>query len=127
MNVVGRNDPNFRDDGRREVTGRDTDAFKFRTLTLRQLKDGRFFFHNGRFTTLEDVMHFYVERDSDPQRWYPVIGSRVMKFDDLPARYRENVDISDAPLNRERDQQPVLNEEEIRQVIALLDTLSDSD
>ncbi len=51
----------------------------------------------------------------------------MVKFDDLPARYRGNVNISDAPLNRERSQQPALNEEEIRQVTAFLDTLSDTD
>ncbi len=45
LNIAARSDPSFRDDGRREVTCRDSDAFKFRTLTLRQLKDGRFFFH----------------------------------------------------------------------------------
>ena len=41
LNSVARNDPDFRDDGRREITGRDSDAFKFRVLTLRQLKDAR--------------------------------------------------------------------------------------
>lgn len=98
----------------------------FKTPSLRNVARRRFFFHNGRFTTLEDVMHFYAERDTDPQRWYPVIDGRVMKFDDLPARYWENVNISDAPLNRERGQLPALNEEEIRQVIAFLGTLSDT-
>jgi hypothetical protein len=52
LNRLARNDPNFRDDGRREITGRDSDAFKFRSLTLRQLRDGRFFFHNGLFTSV---------------------------------------------------------------------------
>ena len=59
LNVVGRNDPNFRDDGRKEITGRDSDAFKFRTLTLRQLKDARFFFHNGSFTSVKDVVQYF--------------------------------------------------------------------
>jgi cytochrome c peroxidase len=59
LNVVGRKDPNFRDDGRREITGRDSDAFKFRTLTLRQLKDGKFFFHNGSFTRVKDVVQYF--------------------------------------------------------------------
>lgn len=99
----------------------------FKTPSLRNVARRRFFFHNGRFTTLEDVMHFYVERDTDPPRWYPANHGRVAKFDDLPARYRGNVNISDAPLNREQGQQPALNEEEIRQVIAFLDTLSDAD
>ena len=56
---VARNDPNFRDDGRREITGRDSDAFKFRVLTLRQLKDARFFFHNGSFTSVKDVVQYF--------------------------------------------------------------------
>jgi cytochrome c peroxidase len=59
LNRVGRNQPNFRDDGRKEITGRDSDAFKFRVLTLRQLKDARFFFHNGSFTTVKDVVRYF--------------------------------------------------------------------
>jgi hypothetical protein len=45
--------------GRREITGRDSDAFKFRVLTLRQLKDARFFFHNGSFTSIKDVVQYF--------------------------------------------------------------------
>ena len=59
LNVEARNDPTFRDDGRREVTARDSDAFKFRVLTLRQLKDARFFFHNGSFTSVKDVVRYF--------------------------------------------------------------------
>jgi hypothetical protein len=59
LNRVRRNQPNFRDDGRKEITGRDSDAFKFRVLTLRQLKDARFFFHNGSFTTVKDVVRYF--------------------------------------------------------------------
>lgn len=98
----------------------------FKTPTLRNVARRRFFFHNGFFTTLEDVMRFYVERDLAPQRWYPLIAGKVVKFNDLPARYRDNVNISDAPLNREPGQQPALSAGEIRQVIAFLSTLSDA-
>jgi hypothetical protein len=69
LNRVARNDPNFRDDGRREITGRDSDAFKFRVLTLRQLKDARFFFHNGSFTSVKDVVKYFnagVPQDAEP-------------------------------------------------------------
>ena len=59
LNRVARNDPNFRDDGRKEITARDSDAFKFRVLTLRQLKDARFLFHNGAFTTVKDVVQYF--------------------------------------------------------------------
>ena len=59
---LARKDPNFRDDGRREITARDSDAFKFRVLTLRQLKDGKFFFHNGSFTTREGRRAVFQQR-----------------------------------------------------------------
>jgi len=59
LNKAARNDPSFRDDGRREITARDSDAFKFRVLTLRQLKDAKFFFHNGSFTTVKDVVRYF--------------------------------------------------------------------
>jgi len=33
------------------------------------------------------VLHFYVERDIHPEKWYP----HGKAFDDLPAEYRENL------------------------------------
>lgn len=69
LNVVARNDPTFRDEGRKEITGRasdaDSDAFKFRVLTLRQLKDARFFFHSGALTSVKDVVRYF--NDGVPQ------------------------------------------------------------
>jgi len=94
---------------------------------LRNVTRRRFFFHNGRFTTLQDVMHFYVERDTDPGRWYPKVAGKLHEFDDMPAVYRENVNISDAPLNRGPRDRPALNDAEIEKVIAFLGTLADAD
>ncbi len=59
LNRASRNDPTFRDDGRQEITGNRDHRFKFRVLTLRQLKDGRFFFHNGSFTSVKDVVQYF--------------------------------------------------------------------
>jgi cytochrome c peroxidase len=59
LNREARGDPNFRDDGRREITAREDDAFKFRVLTLRQIKDARFFFHNGSITRVRDVVQYF--------------------------------------------------------------------
>ncbi|NOT30415.1 MAG: hypothetical protein HOP15_08200 [Planctomycetes bacterium] len=61
LNREARGDPTFRDQGRSEITGREEDAFKFRTLTLRQLRDGRFFMHNGSFTRIKDVVEYFNE------------------------------------------------------------------
>jgi cytochrome c peroxidase len=97
----------------------------FKTPTLRNVARRRFFFHNGRFANLQDVMHFYVERDTDARRWYPTLAGKLQKFDDVPTRYRGNVNVSDAPLNRSRGDQPALDDAEIGKVIAFLGTLND--
>jgi cytochrome c peroxidase len=47
------------DTGRQEVTRNANDAFKFRALTLRQLKDARTFFHNGSFINIRDVVEYF--------------------------------------------------------------------
>jgi cytochrome c peroxidase len=59
LNRQARRDPKFLDDGRREVTGRQDDAFKFRVTTLRQTRDARFFFHNGAFTSVRAVVEYF--------------------------------------------------------------------
>ena len=97
----------------------------FKTPTLRNVARRQFFFHNSRFANLQDVMHFYVERDTDARRWYPTLAGKLQKFDDVPTRYRGNVNISDAPLNRSRDDQPALDVAEIGKVIVFLATLND--
>lgn len=47
------------DTGREEITGKAGDRFKFRSLTLRQLKDARTFFHSGAFTRIRDVVAYF--------------------------------------------------------------------
>ena len=47
------------DTGRQEVTHNPDHAFKFRALTLRQLKDARTFFHNGLLTKVRDVVEYF--------------------------------------------------------------------
>jgi hypothetical protein len=47
------------DTGRQEVTHNPDHAYKFRVLTLRQLKDGRTFFHNGSFTKMRSVVEYF--------------------------------------------------------------------
>ena len=47
------------DVGRQEITQDPADAFRFRSLTLRQLKDGSQFFHNGSFTSVREVVSYF--------------------------------------------------------------------
>lgn len=49
------------DNGRQEITQDPNAAFKFRVLSMRQLKDARTFFHSGSFTELRDVVEYFNE------------------------------------------------------------------
>jgi cytochrome c peroxidase len=53
-------DPNHHDVGRGEITGRAGDNFKFRALTLRQLKDsGGQLTHSALFTSVREVVQYF--------------------------------------------------------------------
>lgn len=99
---------------------------KFKVPSLRNVALRKVFFHNGRFDSLREVLRFYVTRDTEPERWYSrnADGS-VNKFDDLPAAYKANVNLTEGPYNRQPGQAPALGEAEIDDVLAFLATLSD--
>jgi cytochrome c peroxidase len=99
----------------------------FKTPTLRNAARRRRFFHNARFDSLRQVLRFYAERDTQPQQWYPTVLGRVLKFDDLPARFRDRVDLSDRPFGKGQGTPPALSAAEIEDVLAFLETLDDSD
>lgn len=100
----------------------------FRTPTLRNITIRHTFFHNGRFHSLREALLFYVQRDTNPEKWYPMgADGKVEKFNDLPPQYRNNVDTIDAPLDRKLGQTPIWNERDIDDVIAFLRTLVDQD
>lgn len=114
---------------RKGATSRNpADCGLFRTPSLRNVAIRHVFFHNGRFHSLREALEFYVERDTNPRKWYPVgPNGKVEKFNDLPPQYRKNVDTSDAPLNRKLGEKPVWNARQINDVIAFLKTLTDKD
>ena len=111
----------LRDDlhGRAEYCGR------FMTPTLRNVATRQVFFHNGVFHSLRQVIEFYVERDTNPEKWYPrAADGQVRKFDDLPAPYRANID-ADPPFGGHPGDPPALSKSEIDDVIIFLRTLTD--
>jgi cytochrome c peroxidase len=72
-----------------------------------------------------DVVRFYAERDTAPGKWYPRGSDGApVKFDDLPAAYRGNVD-EQPPFGRHAGEAPVLKESDIRDLVAFLNTLTD--
>ncbi len=59
LNAQVLQNPGHHDVGRAEITGNSQHAFKFRVLTLRQLKDGGQFMHNASFTSVRDVVEYF--------------------------------------------------------------------
>jgi cytochrome c peroxidase len=111
---------------RKDYTGVAAYCGLFKTPTLRNVATRKVFFHNGVFRTLDQVMHFYVERETNPSKWYPKLpNGEVDRYDDLPPQYRGNVDTIDAPYDRKFGQAPALNDAEIADIITFLSTLTD--
>jgi cytochrome c peroxidase len=76
---------------------------------------------NGRFSKLRDAVAFYATRSTNPALLYPP-GA---KFDDLPAKYRDNVNLSSLPYNRREGAASALDDDEVDAIVAFLQTLTD--
>lgn len=110
---------------RTDLAGRAEYCGLFRTPSLRNVARRPVFFHNGAMHRLEDVLHFYAERDTQPEKWYPRgRDGRTRKFDDLPARYQGNVDMR-LPFGRQAGEAPAFSDADIQDLIAFLNTLND--
>jgi cytochrome c peroxidase len=97
----------------------------FKTPTLRNVATRKVFFHNGKMTSLADAIRFYNTRDTNPERWYPLVDGVVQKYDDLPVAYRRNIDVQ-APLDgRPRGSRPAMSEQEMDDLEVFLLTLTD--
>lgn len=98
----------------------------FKVPSLRNVGLRKAFFHNGRFRNLTDVVTFYVQRDTNPEKWYlDINGVPERKFNDLPIEYDSNVNTTEVPYNRQPGDEPALNAAEINEVVAFLCTLTD--
>jgi cytochrome c peroxidase len=122
-------DPGYFDLGlcqRADLAGRVDLCGAFKVPSLRNVALRKALFHNGRFKSLKEALTFYVQRDTDPARWYPLgADGQPVKFDDVPAAYRGNVNTSEAPYDRKVGDAPALSDAEIDDVVAFLQTLTD--
>jgi len=128
--IAANADPHYHDLGlcgpeRRDFLDRPQYCGLFKTPSLRNVALRQAFFHNGVFHSLEEVMQFYVQRDTAPQKWYPRNrDGSIRKFDDLLPQHYANVN-REAPFDRQPGDKPALTEAEIKDVIAFLKTLTD--
>ncbi len=100
---------------------------RFRTPTLRNTALRPSFFHNGALHSLRDVVAFYATRDTDPARWYSrnADGS-VHAYDDLPGELAGVVD-HEVPFEPLPGGVARLDDGEIDDLVAFLETLTDAD
>ncbi|MBZ9756204.1 cytochrome-c peroxidase [Mesorhizobium sp. ESP6-5] len=126
-------DPTYVDLGlcgplRTDFRGRTDYCGLFKTPTLRNVALRKSFFHNGYFHTLRKAVAFYASRDTDPGRWYPKNAyDTVDKYDDLPKAYWPNLN-QDPPFGGKKPgDKPALNDAEIDDIVAFLQTLTDAD
>ena len=130
MKIPANQDPAFYDLGlcgplRPDLRSRLEYCGKFKTMTLRNVTTRRAFFHNGVFHTLREVLEFYAERDTSPEKWYSLNNDgTVRKFDDLPVEYHVNVNVA-PPFNHHLGDKPTLSADEINDIIVFLQTLND--
>jgi cytochrome c peroxidase len=94
----------------------------FRTPSLRNVAVRERFMHNGILADLREAVAFYATRSIAPQRWY----KDGKLFDDVPQRYRGNVNAATLPYNRVKGMPPALDDAEIDAIVAFLRTLTDA-
>jgi cytochrome c peroxidase len=99
----------------------------FKVPSLRNVALRKSYFHNGRFHTLKDVLTWYAQRDTNPEKFYPVApDGTVNQFDDVPPQYQANVLRQFPPYDGQPGQQPILTDAEIDDLISFLGTLTDA-
>jgi len=99
---------------------------QFKVPTLRNVATRKVIFHNGYFKSLREAIEFYVRRDTNPEKWYPVdAGGNVLKFNDVPPLLARNINTTEVPYNRHPGEAPALSDLEIDDVVAFLGTLTD--
>ncbi|GLS17383.1 di-heme cytochrome c peroxidase [Labrys miyagiensis] len=128
--IPANKDPNYYDLGlcgplRTDFRDRPNYCGLFRTPTLRNVALRQTFFHNGVFHSLRQAVAFYVDRETDPGKWYPRNpDGTVDKYNDLPRSAQANLNM-DPPFDRHQGDKPALSDSEIDDVVAFLGTLTD--
>ncbi|WP_369721635.1 cytochrome-c peroxidase [Bradyrhizobium sp. LLZ17] len=129
--LANNRDPNYFDLGvcgphRTDISEQTQYCGMFLTPTLRNAATRHAFFHNGVFSTLEQVLDFYNFRDTNPGKFFPrAADGTVQKHDDLPRKYHSNVDVTDPPFNRHAGEKAAMTEQDEADIIAFLKTLTD--
>lgn len=111
---------------RTDLTAQTQYCGMFLTPTLRNAANRGIYFHNGVYHTLQEVMNFYDFRNTNPEKIYPVdANGKVEKYNDIPAKYDANMDVVDPPFDRKLGDKPAMSEQDMKDIIAFMQTLDD--
>ena len=128
--IPANHDPHYFDLGacgpiRTDLAGHPEFCGLFKAPTLRNVALKKRFFHNGVVKSLRDAVRFYAERDTHPERWYPKNpDGSIAIYDDIPPQFRDNIN-HDPPFDRKAGEEPRLNDGDIDDIVAFLNTLTD--
>ncbi len=96
----------------------------FKVPTLRNVAAKQNYFHNGAFDNLNDVVTWYITRDTDPARWYlKADGTPDTVYNDLPQIFDPSINVAEVPYNP--GLAPTLTSAQINLVVVFLCTLTD--
>ncbi|WP_137940041.1 cytochrome c peroxidase [Chitinivorax sp. B] len=111
---------------RADFAGQAEKCGMFKSPTLRNVAIKQFYFHNGVFKNLQQVVDFYVTRDITPTKWYIKADGMTpdIRFNDLPLAYAAHVPTNKAPF-LPLNGRPRLTETEINDVVVFMCTLTD--
>ena len=110
---------------RNDLTERTAYCGMFKTPSLRNVALKASLFHNGVLHSLHDAVTFYLQRDTDPAKWYPTaVDGTIRKFDDLPTQYVANVNM-EPPFGGHVGDPSALSPADIDDVVAFMRTLTD--
>jgi cytochrome c peroxidase len=130
-NLVQNHDPKAFDIGlcgpiRKDIAKQTQYCSMFLTPTLRNSAARHIYFHNGVYHDMQHVMDFYNLRNTNPEKIYPRDASgKVMVFDDVPKEYQANIDYADAPFDVKPTDKPAMTDQDIKDIIAFINTLND--
>jgi len=121
----GRFESHHRDDGRLRVTGQAEDAYQFRTPSLRNVTMTAPYGHDGAYATLEAVVRHHLDPVSSLESYDPsqAVLPDLPGHDDFSAVY----DPQEVSAIAAANELPAidLSDEEVSQLLAFLDALTD--
>ncbi len=116
-------DIDYLDDGVGDLTGKEKNDGDFKIPSLRNIAVTAPYMHDGRFTTLDEVVHFYNEKiTANPNLSFPLSENAVVVADSGYGNSSTVVTQPDPVIPKTFN----LNDQDISDIVSFLNTLTDN-